>query len=246
MQMRIESSRWRTRLTTQPVRRYLLDGEKSILMAIYDPWTSQWCLTYLSFMEVSMMKSQPGETDCRLVSTMNLQEHQLEIQLESPARRREQWPAQQQGAQPGTGCTTLRSKQGMNLWGTLAGGRGDSALPLSDTKTQRPAIGARPFTWTMLLESCSSTHKQEGWRQRMETNAVMSSKTLLQWGSNTKPSTDKVTARVKTDSNELSNINGHQQQQWESLATPHVSPQEKLKVKYVLLEKFSHCYKELA
>lgn len=87
----------------------------------------------------------------------------------------------------------------------------------------------------------------------------MSSKTLLRQGSNTKPSTDKVTARVRTDNNELSNTNWYQQQGTvsyirnkdgnlasESLATSHFSPQEKLNVKYVLPEKFSHLYKELA
>lgn len=156
------------------------------------------------------------QTDCRLVSTMNLQEHQLEIQLESPARWREQWPAQHHGAQPGTGCTTLRSKEVMNLWDIPAGGRGGHCPPLSDTKTQRPATGARPLTWTVLLESSNSTHKQEGCRQKMETSAVMSSKTLLQRGSNTKPATDKVMTQARTDNNELSNINGHQQQRTDS------------------------------
>lgn len=185
-----------------------------------------------------MKKSRPGkQTDCRLLSTMNLQEHQLEIQLESPASWKEQWPAQHQEAQAGTGCTTLKSKEVMNLWDTLAGGRGDTALPPSDAKTQRPAVGARPLTWTMLLESCSNTHKQEGCRQKMETSVVMSSKTLLQQGSKTKPFKDKATAQVRTDSNELSNINRHQQQQWESLATSHFSPQKKIKSEICITRK---------
>lgn len=105
------------------------------------------------------------QTDCRSVSTVYLQEHQLEIQLGSLARWREQGPAQHQGAQAGAGCTTLKNKEVMNLWDALAGGRGDTALPPSDTKTQRPAIGARPLPWTVLLEIM----QQYPWTRRVQT-----------------------------------------------------------------------------
>lgn len=49
---------------------------------------------------------------------------------------------------------------------------------------------------------------KKGAVKKIEASAIMSSKTLLQQDYNTEPFTGKVTVQVKTDKDEISNING--------------------------------------
>lgn len=79
------------------------------------------------------------QTDCRSVFTMYLQEHQLEIQLESSARWREQRPAQHQAAQTGRSRSHQTEEQGSDEFLRHPGWRKRGHCPASewhrDTKT---------------------------------------------------------------------------------------------------------------
>lgn len=156
---RIGESRWRTRLTTQPVRRYLLDGEKKHSDGYL--WSlNQLVVPYWLILNTSQYDEEQAWKN-RLIADWfplwTFRNTSWEFSL-----------SHQQGGESSGLLSTReqRQEQVAPHWGASdeplrhpAGGRGDTALPLSDTRTQRPAIVARPLTWTMLLESSSMNKK---------------------------------------------------------------------------------------
>lgn len=93
----------------------------------------------------------------------------------------------------------------MNLWGTPAGGRGDTALPLSDTVQIKTSNRWKALDMDYAVENHPALPlNKKGAVKKIETSAIMSSKTLLQQGYNTKPFTDKVTLQVRIDKDGIS------------------------------------------
>jgi len=149
----------------------------------------------------------------------------------------------------------LKNTKVMNLRGTLAGGRGDTALPSSNTVQVKAGNTYKTLDMDYAVENHPALplHKK-GAVKKTATSAI--TKALLQQGYNTKLFTDNAALQVRIDRDEIDNIGGPQgivsyirnkdrKFASKSLATSDFSPQEKLKMKHIFPGKFSSNYKEL-
>lgn len=217
-------------------------------------------LTKLSWPEVRTSKSKPEAIHLLQIGFQNVPTEMPAGKISSSHRQDDESNdllSMSECRQPGAGCSKLKNKKATNLWGTPAGGRGDTALPLRNTVQKKTSNRCKTPDMDYAVENHPALplNKKDAVK-KLETSAIMSSKTLLQQGYNTKPLTDQLTVQVRIGKDEISNISGPQGTVSyirnkdrnfanKSLATSNLSPQEKLEVKHVLPGKFSRNYKEL-